>query len=46
MRSRQAIGYVVQIDGVDITLNLMDVHRGSWLLTCMASRSSLKSAAF
>jgi len=28
MRSRQAIGYVVQIDGVDITLNLMDVHRG------------------
>lgn len=28
MKSRQAIGYVVQIDGVDITMNLMDVHRG------------------
>lgn len=28
MKSRQAIGYVVQIDGIDITLNLMDVHRG------------------
>lgn len=28
MRSRQAIGYVVQIDGQDVTLNLLDVHRG------------------
>lgn len=28
MKSRHAIGYVVQIDGIDITLNLMDVHKG------------------
>jgi len=28
MRSRQAIGYVVLIDGVDVTINLLDVHRG------------------
>lgn len=28
MRSRQAIGYVVQIDGPDVTLNLLDLHRG------------------
>lgn len=28
MRSRQPIGYVVQIDGVDVTLNLLDLHRG------------------
>lgn len=28
MRSRQAIGYVVEIDGIDISLNLLDVHRG------------------
>lgn len=28
MKSRQAIGYVVLIDGVDITLNLLDMHRG------------------
>lgn len=28
MRSRLPIGYVVQIDGPDITLNLLDMHRG------------------
>lgn len=28
MKSRQALGYVVQIDGVEVTLNLGDVHRG------------------
>lgn len=28
MRSRQAIGYVVQIDGAEVTLNLLDMHRG------------------
>lgn len=28
MRSRQPIGYVVQIDGAEITLNLLDMHRG------------------
>ena len=28
MRSRPAIAYVVQIDGIDITMNLLDVHRG------------------
>lgn len=28
MKSRLAIGYVVQIDGIDVTLNLLDVHRG------------------
>lgn len=28
MRTRQAVGYVVLIDGVDITLNLLDIHRG------------------
>jgi hypothetical protein len=28
MKSRQAIGYVVLIDGVDVTLNLLDMHRG------------------
>lgn len=28
MKSRQAIGYVVLIDGVDVTLNLLDRHRG------------------
>ena len=28
MRSRQPIGYVVQIDGPDVTLNLLDLHRG------------------
>lgn len=28
MKSRHALGYVVLIDGVDITLNLSDVHRG------------------
>lgn len=28
MRSRQPIGYVVQIDGPDVTLNLLDMHRG------------------
>lgn len=28
MRSRQPIGYVVQIDGSEITLNLLDMHRG------------------
>ncbi|MBZ0223283.1 MAG: ATP-binding protein [Dokdonella sp.] len=28
MKSRSAIGYVVLIDGVDITLNMLDKHRG------------------
>lgn len=28
MRSRQPIGYVVQIDGSEVTLNLLDMHRG------------------
>jgi hypothetical protein len=28
VRSRQPIGYVVQIDGLEITLNLLDMHRG------------------
>lgn len=28
MRSRQPIGYVVQIDGAEVTLNLLDMHRG------------------
>lgn len=28
MRGRQPIGYVVQIDGPDIILNLLDMHRG------------------
>ncbi|KGC43796.1 anti-phage-associated helicase HerA [Burkholderia pseudomallei] len=28
MKSRLPIGYVVQIDGPDITLNLLDMHRG------------------
>ncbi len=28
MKSRQPLGYVVQIDGIDITLNLLDMHRG------------------
>lgn len=28
MKSRLPVGYVVQIDGVDITLNLLDMHRG------------------
>jgi hypothetical protein len=28
MRSRQPIGYVVQIDGAEVTLNLLDLHRG------------------
>lgn len=28
MKSRLPIGYVVQIEGVDITLNLLDMHRG------------------
>lgn len=28
MKSRQPIGYVVQIDGPEITLNLLDIHRG------------------
>lgn len=28
MKTRQAVGYVVLIDGVEITLNLLDVHRG------------------
>lgn len=28
MKSRLPIGYVVQIDGVDVTLNLLDMHRG------------------
>jgi uncharacterized protein DUF87 len=28
MRSRQPVGYVVQIDGPDVTLNLLDMHRG------------------
>lgn len=28
MRSRHPIGYVVQIDGPDVTLNLLDMHRG------------------
>lgn len=28
MRSRQPIGYVVQIDGTEVTLNLLDMHRG------------------
>lgn len=28
MRSRQPLGYVVQIDGPEITLNLLDIHRG------------------
>lgn len=28
MRSRQPIGYVVLIDGPDVTLNLLDMHRG------------------
>lgn len=30
MRSRQPIGYVVQIDGPDVTLNLLDMHRGQF----------------
>lgn len=28
MKSRQAIGYVVLIDGANLTLNLLDMHRG------------------
>lgn len=28
MRSRQPIGYVVEIDGPEVTLNLLDMHRG------------------
>lgn len=28
MKSRQPIGYVVQIDGAEVTLNLLDMHRG------------------
>jgi hypothetical protein len=28
MRSREPIGYVVQIDGPEVTLNLLDLHRG------------------
>ncbi|HEY9210726.1 MAG TPA: anti-phage-associated helicase HerA [Methylotenera sp.] len=28
MRSRHPVGYVVQIDGPDVTLNLLDMHRG------------------
>ena len=28
MKSRMPVGYVVLIDGVDITLNLLDMHRG------------------
>lgn len=28
MKSRQPIGYVVQIDGPEVTLNLLDMHRG------------------
>lgn len=28
MNTRQAVGYVVQIDGVEVTLNLLDMHRG------------------
>jgi hypothetical protein len=28
VRSRLPVGYVVQIDGSDITLNLLDMHRG------------------
>jgi len=28
MKSRLPVGYVVQIDGVDVTLNLLDMHRG------------------
>jgi len=28
MRSRQPVGYVVQIDGPEVTLNLLDIHRG------------------
>lgn len=28
MKSRQPIGYVVQIDSAEITLNLLDMHRG------------------
>lgn len=34
MKSRHAIGYVAQIDGIDITLNLMDVHRGHLVAHC------------
>jgi hypothetical protein len=28
MKSRQPVGYVVQIDGAEVTLNLLDMHRG------------------
>jgi hypothetical protein len=28
MKSRSAVGYVVQVDGTEVTLNLLDVHRG------------------
>lgn len=28
MRGREPIGYVVQIDGPEVTLNLLDMHRG------------------
>jgi hypothetical protein len=28
VKSRQPIGYVVQIDGPEVTLNLLDMHRG------------------
>lgn len=28
MRSRHPVGYVVQIDGPEVTLNLLDMHRG------------------
>ncbi|KWH57163.1 anti-phage-associated helicase HerA [Burkholderia cepacia] len=28
MKSRLPVGYVVQIDGPDVTLNLLDMHRG------------------
>jgi uncharacterized protein len=29
MRMRQAVGYVVLIDGIEVTLNLLDMHRGN-----------------
>lgn len=35
MKSRNPIGYVVRIDGVEVTLNLLDMHRGH-----LASHSS------
>lgn len=46
MRSRQPIAYVVQIDGGQITLNLLDMHRGhvashNWGMAAVAEVGAL-----